>query len=126
MFPSNYTSKMAHKTCVTTTFTQYFRMSQWMGLRPGYQNHKDFCLCGAPRGVPGCRNFVVYPTDNDHPSVLHQVSRRTLAYNFLYISFYMNELENVKHIVMSPHFSLQNQKNANICHKLHNIAKTRH
>ena len=34
-------------------------------------------------GVPGCRNFVVYLEDKDHPSVLHMVSRRALACNFL-------------------------------------------
>ena len=62
-------------------------------------------------GVPRCRNFVVYPTNKDHPSVLHMVSRRTPAYNFLYISFYMNEIDNVKHIVVSSHFCPQNQNN---------------
>ena len=63
-------------------------------------------------GVPGCRSFVVYPTDKDHPNALHMVSRRALAYNFLYISFCMDEIENVKHIVVSSHFFPQNQNNA--------------
>ena len=81
-----------------------------MGLYLGHQNHKDFCLCGAPRCAQ-VQKFRVYPTDKDYPSVLHMVSKRTLAYKFLYSSFCMNEIENVKHVVVSSHFFPQNQNN---------------
>ena len=77
-------------------------------------------------GVPRCRNFVVYPKDKAHPSVLHVASRHALACNFLYISFCMNEIENMKHIVVSSHFYPENQNNAKTCHKLHASAKTRY
>ena len=90
-----------------TTFTQYFRMIQWMGYTQAIKTIK-ISACVVRLSVPRCRNFVVYPTDKDQPSVLHKVSRRTLAYNFLCISFCMNEIENVKQFVVSSHFSLQN------------------
>ena len=48
MFPSNYTSKLTHKTCVATTFIQHFYRKQLVGLCLGHQNYKDFCLCAVP------------------------------------------------------------------------------
>ena len=66
------TSETTRKTCVTTTFTKHFCMTQWKGLCLGIQNHKDFCLCG----VPGYAQ-----EQKDHLSVLHMVRRRAVAYN---------------------------------------------
>ena len=84
-----------------------------MGLYKGLQNH-EISACVAFLSAPRCRNFVVYPADKDHPSVLHMVGRRALVCNYLFISFCMNEIEGVEHFVMSSHFFSQNQHNAKI------------
>ena len=107
MFSLNSTSKMTNKRYVTKTFTQHFRMPQYMGLYLGHQNHKRLLLCGAPVGGPRCRNFVVYLADTDYHSLLRMVIRQALACIFLQISFCVNEIENVERIAWSSHFSLK-------------------
>ena len=105
MFPLNSTSKMTHK----HVSQRHSRIFLWLNTWGYTQAIKTIQIsaCVVRLGVPRCRNFVVYPTDKYHPSVLHMVSKRTLAYNFLYIFFCMNEIENMKHIVGRHNFALK-------------------
>ena len=54
----------------------------------------NFCPYGIPSRAQS-QKLCVYPADKEHYSVLHIVSTRALACNFLYISFGMNDIENV-------------------------------
>ena len=77
MLPSNSTSKTTHKICVTNTFHLHniFVCLNRLGLYLDHQNY-EISTCVVFLVVSSRRNFVVYPADKYHCSVLHMVRTR--------------------------------------------------